>query len=180
MIIQDGKGTGYSAAVNGENMLRTIAVTEPSFLHHNQEEGDAYVWDFPGYDYDAADTIMFLRNDSNTPLYINHIYLYSDTASKVQLHLPSSPSAAAGTEVTGVNLKLQSGNVAEATAYQDETGNTQGTVMHTEYIAANGALTMLKEDGYEVVLGKNDCIAVDLVTAGTMAYGHIVGYYCER
>jgi len=176
MQLQDGAGTGNMAKVSSENKLMCYSVTEPDFLHKNEDEEQAYVWDFPGYDYDAADTIMFLRNDSDKALHIHHIYIYSDTASKVQLHTPASPTAA-GTAVTGTNLNIASGNVAEATAKQDETGNTQGTILHSEYIAANGTLTMLKEDGYEIILGKNDCIAVDLVTAGTMAYGHITGYF---
>lgn len=172
----ESPSTGYKAEVTTENRLKTYAVTETNFLHSNKHEAQAYVWDFPGYDYDAADTVMFVRNDSDDDLHIHHMYLYSDTATKVQIHSPESPTAA-GTDVTGVNLNRQSGNVAEATAKQDETGNTQGTVLHTEYIAANGSLTIFKENGYEVILGKNDCIAVDLVSAGTMAYGHIVGYY---
>jgi hypothetical protein len=80
--------------------------------------------------------------------------------------------------VTAVNLNGLSGNVAEATAKQDETGNTsQGTILHTEYIAADEPLTMLKEDGYEIILGKNCCIAVDLTSAATETFGHIVGYF---
>lgn len=176
MIINDGTGKGYQAGVNDESMLLTNAVTESKFLHFNEESKSAYVWDYPGYDYDAADTIMFLRNDSDTDLHIHHIVLYCDTASKVQLHLPANPTAA-GTAVTGANLNRTSSNVAEATAKQDETGNTQGTIIQSEYIAANGVITLLKEEGYEIILGKNDCIGVDIVTAGTMAYGHIVGYY---
>jgi len=176
MQIEDGAGTGARAKVSNENKLMTYSVTEPDFLHKNEDEESAYVWNFPGYDYDADDTVMFLRNDGDARLHIHHIYLYSDTATKVSVHLPASPTAA-GTAVTGVNLNVPSGNVAEATAMQDETGNTQGTILHSEYIAANGTITMFKEDGYEIILGKNDCIAVDLVTAGTMAFGHITGYY---
>jgi len=169
---------GYRQEVNSENRALTDCVTESKFLHYNSHEGNAFVWDFPGYDYDAGDTLMFLRNDSDTELHIHHIYLYSDTGTKVQIHTPVSTTAT-GTAVTGVNLNLKSGNVAESTAKQDETGNTQGVILHSEYLPANTPETFFKEDGYEVILGKNDCIAVDLVTAGTMAYGHIVGYFHE-
>ena len=176
MIIESGGSNSDKAVVTPEGRLTTYAVTEPDFLHRNEDEENAYVWDFPGYDYDAADTIMFLRNDSSSDLHIHHIFLYCDTASKVQVHIPANPTVA-GTAVTGTNLNIKSGNVAEATAKQDETGNTQGTILQSEYIAADGTLTLFKEDGYEIILGKNDCIAVDIVTAGTMAYGHITGYY---
>jgi hypothetical protein len=178
LMIEDGTGSGKSAKVNDGNRLLTYSITETDFLHTNEEDEEAYVWDYPGYDYDAADTIMFLQNDSNNHLHVHHIYLYCDTATKVQLHTISGGETPTGTAVTGVNLNRTSGNAASATAKQDETGNaTQGTILHSEYIAANGVLSILKEEGYEIILGKNDCIAVDLVTAGTMAYGHIVGYY---
>ena len=49
--------------------------------------------------------------------------------------------------------------------------------MQTEYVAANSPITMLKEEGYEVILGKNDIIAVDLTTVGTSTFGHIVGFF---
>ena len=177
MMVEDGTGSGKRAQVSDENKLMVMSVSDTNFLHHNAHEGQAYVWNFSGYDYDAADTVMFLRNDITENLHIHHVYIYSDTATKLALHAPSNPTTPAGTEVTGVNLDRTSGNVAEATAYQDETANTQGTILHSEYLAANSPLTMLKEEGYEIVLGKNDCIAIDLVTAGTMAYGHIVGYF---
>ena len=175
MLIESAS-TGYRMEVSSEHRAMTDSVIEQKFLNLNEYKGAAYVWDFPGYNYDAEDTVMFLRNDSDTHLHIHHIYLYCDTATKLQVHIPASPTAA-GTAVTGVNLNQTSGNVAEATAKQDETGNTQGTILHSEYIAANGEKTIFKEEGYEIILGKNDCIAVDLVTAGTMAYGHIVGYF---
>jgi len=177
MLIEDGTGSGARAQVSAENRLQVSAVVGDVFLHANHHEQTAFVWDFPGYDYDAGDTVIFLRNNSNIELRIAHIYLYSDTATKIQVHVPATPATPAGTLITGVNLNLQSGNVAEATAYQDETANTQGTILHTEYLAANSPISIFKENGYEVILGKNDCIAIDLVSAGTMAYGHIAGYY---
>ena len=175
MQITDGNGTNYGAKVDTEHRLRTYGVIETDFLHTN-EAGNAYIWDFPGYDYDAADTVMFIRNDGDDSLHIHHIYLYCDTASKVQFHFPANPTVA-GTLVTGVNPNRGSGKVADATAYQDETGNTQGTVFASEYIAANGVITTFKEEGFEIILSKNACLGVDIVTAGTMAYGHIVGYF---
>jgi len=177
--IEDGTGLGYMAKVNDENKLETNAVSEPSFLYHNHEEGNAYVWNFPSYDAGAGDTVMFIRNDSNDPLHIHHIYLYTDNASLVTVHTISDGEVPAGTAVTGVNINRMSGNVALATAKQNETGNVgQGTILQTEYAESDTPLTLLKEDGYEIILGKNDCIAIDLVTASTaVTFGHIVGYF---
>ncbi len=174
--IEDATGSAFGAEVTKENKLMVQSVTEPNFLHKNEDEKKAYVWNYPEYDNAGGDTVMFLRNDSSEDLHVHHIYIYCSVATKAEIHAPASPTAA-GTAVTGVNLNLKSGNVAEATAKQDETGNSQGTIIHTEYVAANTPLTLFKEDGYEVILGKNDCIGVDLGQSGGSTWGHIVGYF---
>lgn len=175
-FIEDGTGTGRKVGINSKNQLLvfSVGITE---LQQATNDGNAYVWDYPGYDYDAADTVMYLRNNNpNQELVIDHIRLYSDTATKVQVHVPSKPTEA-GTSVTGSNLNRKSGNTALAAAYQDETGNTQGTIILSDYVAANGNIELLDSEGAEVILGYDDCIAIDLVTAGTMAYGRIIGYF---
>ena len=78
--IEDGKGTGRKAEVNLENQLETFSVVETEFLHVNVDDGKAFVWNFPAYNYTGGDTVMWLRNDSNLNLHIHHIYLYGDTA----------------------------------------------------------------------------------------------------
>lgn len=176
MIIDDGKGSGRKAEVNKDNQLETFAVIETEFLSVNINDEKAFVWNFPAYDYDAGDTVMWLRNDSDEKLHIHHIYLYSDTATVVELHNPANV-VAAGTPITASNINLTSGVTADSSAYQDETVSAQGDVLHTEYIAANGTISILKEEGYELILGKNDIIAIDLTTAGTSTFGHIVGFY---
>ena len=169
---------GTFANVTDENKLSVDGVFEPEFLHYNDGSATAYVWNFTtGYTAANSDTIMFIRNDSDKKLHIHHVYVFCSTASTLTLHRPANPTAA-GTVVTGRNINSTSGNVAEATAIQDETGNTQGVILHDEYIAANAPLTMLKEDGYEVILGKNDCLAIDVGSGDTpTTYGHIVGYF---
>lgn len=177
MIIEDGKGTGNKAEVNTNHHLKVIAVGTNE-LQHTTEEGDAYIWCFTGYDYDAADTIMYVQNDDpNYQLTVDQVQLYCDTASKVQIHCPTKPTTPAGTAITCYNLNRTSGNTALATAYQDETGNTQGTIFINVYIAANGVIDILSDPGEVVILGYHDCIGVDIVTAGTMAYGYIIGHY---
>ncbi len=179
MQIQGGTGNNYTAGVSDEFRLMTETVATPDFLHRNYHDGSAYVWNFPSYNAANADTVMFVQNDSNTNLHIHHAFLWTDAATTVTVHTIKNGETPAGTAVTGVNLKRGSGNVAEATAIQDETGNSsQGTILQLEYATANTPLTIFKEEGYEVILGKNDCIAIDLTTGSSAAtFGHIVGYY---
>lgn len=176
MQLEDGKGTGRKAEVNLSNQLSTFSIVETEFLSVNVNNEKAFVWDYPAYNYAALDTVMWLRNDSDLNLHIHHIFLYCDTATVVSIHAPINVTEA-GTVITGNNINLTSGITAEASAIQDETSGSIGTVLQTEYIPANGTLSMFKEEGYELILGKNDVVAVDLTTVGTSTFGHIVGYY---
>ena len=176
MRIDDGTGSGRQAKVNSEFQLGTFSVVETEFLSVNVNDEKAFVWDFPAYDYDAGDTVMWLRNDSELNLHIHHVYVYSDTATVLEVHRPINVTPA-GTAIVDGNINFTSGVTAEGTAYQDETVGVKGTVLKTEYMAANSPVTLFKEEGYEIILGKNDIIAIDLVTAGTSTFGHIVGFY---
>ena len=180
MQIESGTGNGKLVGITDENRLLTDCVTEPNFLHFNSGEEQAYTWNYEAYDPTALDTVMFLRNDSNIPLHIHHIYFYTDTATVINMHTISNGETPTGTAVTGVNLNRNSGNLAVVTAIQDETGNSsQGTILETKYVAANEDVTLLKENGYEIILGKNDCIAIDIVADAGSTFGHIVGYFHE-
>ena len=176
MEITNAVGNKTGAKVDESNRLHTLAVSETEFLSINENEKQAYTWNFPRYDYSAGDTVMWLRNDSNLNLHIHHVYLYCDTATDFFVHKPVS-TVAAGTSVTPCNINFTSANIAEATAFQDETTNVTGDILQTEYIAANGTVSILKEEGYEVILGKNDIFAIDIVTEGTGTLGHIVGFF---
>lgn len=176
MIIDDGKGTGRKAEVNLKNQLETAAVIETEFLSVNSNDEKAFVWDYPAYNYSAGDTVMWLRNDSDLNLHIHHIFLYCDTTSVVTIHKPANVTEA-GTVIVGNNINLTSGLTAEASAIRDETAGSIGPILMTEFIVANQTLTMFKEEGYELILGKNDIVAVDITTVGSSTFGHIVGYY---
>jgi len=176
MEITNAVGDKTGAKVDKSNRLHTLSVSETEFLSINENEKQAYTWNFPRYDYAAGDTVMWLRNDSDSNLHIHHIFLYSDTATDILLHKPVNATPA-GTVITPCNINFTSANIAEATAYQDETNNSTGDILQTEYIGANGVISILKEEGYEIILGKNDVVALDLVTEGTGTFGHIVGFF---
>ena len=174
--IKDGTGKGYSAKVDKENRFQTYATTETEISHESESNRRAYTW-AGSYDYDAGDTIMLVKNTSSTTnLIIEKILVSSDTTTEIVIHFPKDTTLA-GTEVTGVNLNRSSNNTAEAIAYRDETGNTQGNIMGSAMVMANTTV-FIPMDG-AVVLGIGDEIAVDFVTAGTFGSVSIRGYYHE-
>ena len=137
----------------------------------------AFLWHSVPYDPAAADTILAVKNTSSTRL-LNLTDLWINngaTASEYQVHILTASYTSAGTAVTGVNLNPSSSKAAEATAHADETGNTQGTRIHTTYLPVD-ATRHIDLRGWS--LGQNVAIAVDIVADGGGEQSvSIVGYY---
>jgi hypothetical protein len=175
MQIEDGQGNGRLAFVEKDGHLLTHAISDREVHDTSLNKGLAFNWVNVSYDYDAGDTILWLRNDSTKrPLVINKIVLWCDTATEVVIHFPEE-TVPAGTEVAGVNLNRTSGNTAEATAYSDETGNTQGAV-GARYRLPAGIPAALDVEG-AIILGKNGEIGIDFVTDGGACLAAINGYF---
>lgn len=172
--IVDGKGSGRRAEVDNKHRIKTLS-TQISEMHDSAADGLAYSWSNVTYNYDAADTILLVKNTSSTrTLEIIEIDVAGDTATEVIIHCPADVTSPTGTAVTGVNLNRTSGLTAEATAIADETTNTQANVIWRGRIAAN---TTFRLEGFICTLGLNDSIAVDFVTDGGACNVTITGHY---
>lgn len=172
-IIRD-PSTNNGAKVNSHAQLKVYATTESGVSHESESHGNAYAW-VHAYNYAAADTLLWLRNDDPVQnLVIDWITISGDTTTQFAIHCPST-TAQAGTAVTGTNLNRASGKVALATAIGAETGNTQANVVLQGFLTGNGVVNVPVEGA--VILGYLDEIAVDFVTVGTMGIVAIRGYY---
>jgi len=175
--IKSGVGNGYLAEVTKNNKLRTYSTRQAEVAFESETNGQAYTWTNVSYDYAAGDTILLLKNTSPTKnLLIQAITISGDTATTVTIHSPACLNPT-GTVVTGVNLNRQSGNTAEATAICDETTNSQANIITVT--KHNGSTLNIMPIEGAVVLGLNDCIAVDFTTDGGAANVTIRGYYHE-
>lgn len=174
MEIQDGQGSGAKLGVNNDHQALMFGVVE-SELAAASRKGDAFFWQNATYDPDAGDTILLLANESrDRELVIDQLIIGSDTATVCTIHEPAYPTLA-GTAVTGVNLNRRSTKIAEASAYCDETGNSQANVLSSFYLVAATA----KEVDFQgaLILGEHDCLAVDFVSAATAGYVCVLGHY---
>jgi hypothetical protein len=175
-MIVGGTGNGYRAKVDRENRLLTYATTESEISHESESNKRAYTWTH-AYDYDANDTILWLKNTSSSyNLIINKVGISADTTTQFIIHFPEDTTPA-GTLVTGVNTNRSSNNTADALCYGDETGNTRGDIEVQGFVTAN-TFALVPQDG-SIVLGIGNEFAIDLVTAGTMGIVTIRGYYHE-
>lgn len=172
--IVDGTGTGDQARVSPDHRVDVSSRTNPRIAYRSKNEADSYTWT-SAFDHDAGDTILLLSNASTTKkIYVHAIFIGADTATEWLVHIPTYPTLA-GTTITGVNTNLTSGNVADAEAYGDETGNTTGTTLASGFVGGNATIAL--EPSGSIILGYHHCIAVDLVTAGTRGTTTIAGYF---
>ncbi len=166
--------SGNIAKVTDDNKLRTYTTIESEISYESETNKRGYTWT-SAYDYDAGDTIILLKNTSSTlNLIIDAMAFSSNVSTQFISHFPENTTLA-GTVVTGVNLNKSSNSTSDSSCYGDETGNARGDIIVQGFILANTSM-VLPFDG-AVVLGINDEIAVDFVTAGTMGMVTIRGYY---
>jgi len=176
--IEDGKGSGNRAQVNKENQLVVAAVVSSELEHESEENGQAYAWTSGDINIDATDTVLLIKNTSDTPLHIESLQVGGGTnTTSVVIHLPTTEvTPTGGTAVTGTNLNTASSNVADANARSDETDNTQGNKLYTVYLEAD-ANVFVQTPG--LILAKNKAIGVDVVNTTQQISATIVGHYAD-
>ena len=172
--IEDGKGKGNLVEVTADNKLRTDSTSETKSAFEAIHNGTAYFWTAT-YGYSAGDTVLLIKNtDSALDLAIDQILIASSVGTRATVHFTDCDTPT-GTAITGVNTNRKSGRTAKATAIQDETTNTQGDIIIDTYVAGSTSGVTIRLGGL-AILGLNDCIGIDLATAGT-CYITVIGYY---
>ena len=172
-VIKSGS-TGLVAEVNKANQLLVRSVTEPE-IEDASEDGQAYTWTSGNIDIDAGDTILLVKNLSDTNLHVSAIVISSGNVdTRYTIHFPTTDVTVAGNTITGVNMNTGSANVADASAASDETGNSQGDIVVDVSLLALTTQTLLTPG---VILAKNKSIAVDQVTESTAGSATIIGHY---
>lgn len=175
--IEDGKGTGFKAEVNKEQQLVVKAITQSELEHESEQNGAGYNWSSGTIDIDAADTVLLVKNTSDTPLHIECIKISNGAlASEYTIHLPTTEVTPTGTAVTGTNLNTGSSKVADADAKSDETNNSQGNIIKTVYLAVDSEHP---EETPGLILAKNKSVAVDVVANTAESAVTIIGHYAD-
>ena len=175
----DPEGAGLNEQkVNKEGQALTFSVNQTELEHESEEHSQAYSWSTDLVDAAAVNaTILLLKNTSDVHLHIDTIYISTgSTPSEFTIHLPTvEVVVGGGATVTGVNLNTAgTPNVADASAQSNETGNTQGDVIETVFLAVDRFI-IFKTDG--LVLGKNKSVGIDVVADAPETSVTIRGHY---
>ena len=180
-------GGANLAGVNaGLQLLTRASWVTP--LQEACERGDAYSWTSVNADIDIGDTALLVANTSDSRwLVIDRAYIWADIACRVYLHFPSPVTWAGAAEVVGKNLNRDSGKVAPAIAYADETASA---IVAEEVfqvvkipLATDGETTTafgvhLDFDG-AIILGARAAVAISLLTETTGFEVMFVGYFID-
>jgi len=118
VIIKDGKGRGYTALVNSDNRLGISAVIDNRAHHVNHIDKEYYTLTINQQATAANDCIGYIKNDNDTDLVIDSIYLYSAAGTLLTINTNDTGTPNSPTTITPVNCNAGAGNTADATCYQ--------------------------------------------------------------
>lgn len=127
MHIEDGTGSGSMAAVDGEHMLSTHAVSGCECLHDSLVRGDVYQIEGEATEAAATQNVLFICNDDPDKMLcvetieVECIDLDAYGAVGVCVDVVFDLTyTSAGSAVTPVNHNRDSSNVALATCYDND------------------------------------------------------------
>ena len=158
IIIEDGKGRGFSAAVDADNHLQADTFTLSRIGKVSKFDGQTYVWS-SRYLIAAGSSIIYLQNTSTTKnLIIDEIDVGASSGATWELW--TSTSDGGGTVISGNNLNLTSSNAPDSRAFGDAniTSNTSGVLLGYTKHGNMGLSDFDVKDS--LILGQNDAIMV--------------------
>ena len=163
IIIQDGRGKGYSAAVNSENHLKTTAVTITAEHFANHSMGLAYQVPFNTRVASKNDCFSYIQNTDDIDMVCEEID-FSTAASPctISIKLGDSGTPTKGSAVTPVNCNGGSGKTADCTCQvgTNITGLSGGTtILNYIFNAATNDTTNFNFP-QDVILPKNNVLTI--------------------
>ena len=138
MIFRDPV-TNDAVRIDSEGKIKTDSVIKSQLGHASFNNEDAYILPFTQAGAAGAlDNILYIKNNSDTPLVLSHLWLSGTAADEVLFYYGMIGTAAGGTAPVPVNLNTGSAKAADVTCHQftDITGLSGGTLMFRAYITA--------------------------------------------
>jgi len=166
VLVDDGKGRGYKAAVDAENRLETYSI-EQSIEHHiNHLHGRGYHIIFQQAPTAGDDCIFYMQNSSEIDLVLEEISLYVSGACEITLQFGNIGTRNAANDVTPVNTNAGSGNTADGIFEQgaDLDGGaatlTAGTVVAFYKFSAESTTNQIFNFSQDLIIPKNQTLTI--------------------
>lgn len=161
-FVKDGTGKGTLARVSIDNRLDTSSRSNPRSYYVSRDDAQVYNATSDVTSAAAGDYVLYIKNTSTTNnLFIGAIEYHSTEAVQWRVwEVTGTPGGASSVEAK--NLKLGSGNLADADVYANAavTGlTTKGGAIGVHRTDTNGAADM--EFGDSLILSPQTAIAIE-------------------
>lgn len=173
MMLEDGTGSGKTAAVNSDNKLEVNAIAASPEHFINQERGQAYSVLFSATPTGADDCFFYMKNTSESDMIVEGFGLWLVANEYIDIKLKIDGTPIGGTDVVPTNLNGGSGNLAigQFQNGNDITGLT-GTTAYRVYHGSSNATTYTNFE-MDIILPKNQSLALFAQTGTTALAGFI-------
>ena len=171
MLIEDGTGSGRTAAVNSENRLKTIAITTSVEHHINHEEGLSFSFitqQTPAYDDPSTSSgdvcFAYIKNTDDIDMCLEEIDIRLGGTSEseiIKILGKTNGTPVNGDTITPANLNLGSGREADGIfqAGSEITGLSGGTELHRIYVGSSNTSETFNF-GQDIIVPKNNIITL--------------------
>jgi hypothetical protein len=149
MLIEDGTGSGRTAAVNIDNKLEVVAITASTEHDTNHRDGQAYNAVFEQNPIEADPSaeevcIFYFKNTSEVDATfegLSHRLAGSDLTDSLEIRGGDEGDPVGGASLTPANMNLGSGNSAQGTFLvgNNITGLSGGVILNKIYIESDGS-----------------------------------------
>ena len=180
MLIKDGS-QGYVMGVNEENRGKVTSVSHTIEHHVNHHYGKAFNAYFAVNPDGADDCIFYLKNNAEEDLVIEGVWWQTSAAEEVYYKLGDTGTAVKtnGADITPVNLKAGSGEVADVTCYSntvdgavDITGLSGGSIVQKLWLTSTE--TNIFNCEQDIIIPKNKVFTIYASGGDTLLRGTVV------
>lgn len=167
LIIEDGKGRGFSVSVSESNRLNVSAKIAHRSYYVSRDRRQAFAITSIDADAVAGDFILYIKNISSTKLlFVNDVHV-SAVQSVLWKLWTVTGTAAGSSALTPANFHSGAGITAEATVRGNGavSGLSTDRLMHAKRTLATGSGTMEVKGAF--ILSPNTAFAVEYDTGTT-------------
>jgi hypothetical protein len=177
MIIEDGTGKGYQAAINNDNKLLTASVSSTIEHYSNHAQGKAFNLVFSSVPVSGSDCFLYIKNgDKDNDIVMEGFWFKMEADDYIDFVMDITGTPSNGTSITPVNLNTNSGSSAIGTFENgnDITGLSGGnTVMRIFH--ANSKESIYRNFDQDIVIGYNGTLAL-YIGSGTVQVDGILSF----
>lgn len=162
LVIEDGKGSGRSAAVDFNNKLEVSSICYTQEHYANHAKGRAFNMLIQSVTPSAGGCFCYMKNtDSDYCISIEGFWLWMEADDYIDVKLGETGTPTGVTSVVPGNMNTSSGYVADGDFYygQDISGLSSGKLTHRIH-HANSAASIYWNFNMDIILATNGVLTL--------------------